>query len=328
VISALTGAAARPVGRRAARAVVGPLPPAVADGLRRVLAAVPGPPLRSPVRRALVRALSAGGIPRAVSTFTLVDAPDLRFVAVDSQVLGQLYWWGERGWEPELLPWWRACCRSSRSVLELGANVGWFAVQGGRAAPSVRHVAVEPHPYSAAICRAHLALNGVRSVEVVEAAAVADGAVASVPLHVPADQQATPTVAFLTDDTELPASMGRDVSAVLDVPAVPVQSLLDGVDLIKLDVEGQEHVLLGAARAHLRSQRPTLFVEVLPGTRQLRQLLAELCTADGYRCYAVTPQRLVELAPSRLATVRLLEEFGCQDVILRAADRPLPDPAR
>ena len=34
-------------------------------------------------------------------------------------------------------------------MLELGTNVGYFAVQGGRAAPGARYVAVEPHPLSA-----------------------------------------------------------------------------------------------------------------------------------------------------------------------------------
>jgi FkbM family methyltransferase len=309
-----------PAGRRFARAVVGLLPIPLADRLRRALAPGAG---ASRVRRAVLRRLYRGGIPRAVSRFRLIDNPDLEFVAVDSQVLEQLYWCGEQGWEPELLPWWRAFCRGSQSVLELGTNVGYFAVQGARAAPGVRYVAVEPHPVSAEICRTHLALNRVTSVEVVEAAAVADPAVPSTALLVPADQAATPTVAFLSSDTELPADMARDVVAVLDVPAIDVRQLLHGVDLIKMDVEGQEHVLLAAMRDHLRTRRPTLFVEVLTGTVQLRALLAELCTTLGYRCYALSRQGLVELDGERLATARLMDEFGCQDVLLCAGELPL-----
>jgi FkbM family methyltransferase len=308
-----------PAGRRIARAVVGRLPIPLADALRRVLAPGGGP---APVRRAVLRGLYRGGMPREVSCFRLVDNPDLEFVAVDSQVLEQLYWCGEQGWEPELLPWWRAFCRSSTSVLELGTNIGYFAVQGARAAPGVRYVAVEPHPVSAEICRTHLRLNAVTSVEVVEAAAVADPAVPSVALLVPADQAATPTVAFLSADTELPADMARDVVAVHDVPAIDVRGLLDGVDLIKMDVEGQEHVLLTAMRDHLRTRRPTLFVEVLPGTVQLRALLAELCATDGYRCYALSREGLIELDSRELATVRLMDRYGCQDVLLSSGALP------
>lgn len=288
-----------------------PLPRWLAGPLRRLL-----PP-------ALARRLYRTGIPRGVERFRLADAPDLEFVAVDSQVLEQLYWAGERGWEPELLPWWRAFCHQATAVLELGANVGYFAVQGGRAAPSARYVAVEPHPLSAQVCRTHLALNGVSSVEVVEAAAVASP-VPTVALHVPADQAATPTVAFLPADSELPEDMARDVARVIDVPAVDVRSLLDGVDLIKLDVEGQEHLLLAAMREHVSAHRPPLFVEVLPGTTQLRQLIGELCAADGYRCHAFGRNGLVELDTDRLATIRLMDEFGCQDVLLCTGDLPEP----
>ena len=65
------------------------------------------------------------------------------------------------------------------------------------------------------------------------------------------------------------------------------------------------------------------FVEVLAGTVQPRALLADLCATDGYRCYALSRQGLVELDAERLATVRLMDEYGCQDVILSAADMPL-----
>jgi FkbM family methyltransferase len=257
-----------------------------------------------------------------VSSFRLADNAALEFVAVDSQVLEQLYWCGEQGWEPGLLRWWRVFCRRSRSVLELGTNVGYFAVQGGRAAPGVRYVAVEPHPLSARICRTHLALNHVTSVEVIEAAAVANPAVMSVRLLVPAHQAATPTVAFLRTDSELPADMAGNVVAEIDVPAIDVQRLIEGADLIKMDVEGQEHVLLAAIRGHLRERRPTLFVEVLPGTVRLRAQLAELCAADGYRCYVPGRHGLVELDGGQLATARLMDDHGCQDVILTVADMP------
>jgi FkbM family methyltransferase len=313
--------AARAAVRSLARSIVGRLPVAVAEAVRRPLPH-DSPPGR--IRHAMLHALREGGIPRGVSTFRVVDDPDLAFVAADSLVLAQVYWYGEQGWEPELLPWWRRFCRRSRSVLELGANVGYFTVQAARAAPGVRYVAVEPHPFSLEICRANLALNGVHSVKLIGAAAVADPQTSSVRLLVPADQLATPTVAFLPSGTELPAGMTRGVTTALDVPAHDVRELLKGADLVKLDVEGQEHALLAAGLDLLREHRPTLVVEVLPGTARLRALLAELCLRDGYRCYAPTRDRLVQLDPARLATVRLKEEYGGQDVILCTTDPPQP----
>jgi FkbM family methyltransferase len=304
--------------RRAAAGIVRRLPVPVADRLRGPSTAPPGSARRR-AHHLLLEALRRGGIPAGVTTFNLPDHPGLRFVSHDSLVLDQLYWFGERGWEPELLPWWRRCCARASAILELGANVGYFTVQGARANPRASYLAVEPHPASAAVCRANLALNGIGSVELVEAAAVPEPGPPTVELRVPADQLATPTVAFLGAGTELPGPMRRHVATTLAVPAVDVRSLLAGVDLVKLDVEGQEHALLAAARDHLRTRRPTVFVEVLPGTARLRRLLVELCRDDGYRCHVpVADGGLVRLREADLLGARLLDRYGGQDVILSA----------
>src|SRR5215217_3032819 len=182
--------------RRMAAAVVRRLPVTVADRLRGAG--------RQHAHDLLLEGLRRGGIPAGVTTFTLPDNPGLRFVNAESLVLHQLYWFGEQGWEPQLLPWWRRFCRRSSAILELGANVGYFTVQGARAAPEARYIAVEPYPASARVCRANLELNRVTSVELVAAAAVAGAEPSAVELRVPADQLASPTVAFVGAGTELP----------------------------------------------------------------------------------------------------------------------------
>jgi FkbM family methyltransferase len=291
--------------RRVAAGVVRRLPVPLADRLR------------ARARDPLLQVLRRGGIPAGVATFTLGDNRELRFVNAESLVLHQLYWFGEQGWEPQLLPWWRACCRRASAILELGANVGYFTVQGARAGPGARYVAVEPYPASARVCRANLTLNRVTSVELLAAAAVAGGQ-ATVELRVPADQLAAPTVAFVGAGSELPEPMGRHVTRTVAVPAVDVRALLDGVDLLKLDVEGQEHALLAASREHLAAHRPTVFVEVLPGTARLRRLLAELCRDDGFRCYVPRAGSLHRLEVPEILGAPLLDRYGCQDVILSA----------
>ena len=303
--------------RRITAGAVRRLPVTVADRLRD---SASGPP-RSRRRRgrdALLHLLRRGGIPGGVRTFTLPGNPELHFVSEESLVLHQLYWFGERGWEPQLLPWWRRFCRRSSAILELGANVGYFTVQGAKAGPQARYVAVEPHPFSARVCRANLELNRVGSVELVTAAAVAGTEPAAVELQVPLDQLATPTVAFVGADTELPEPMSRHVTQTVSVPTVDVRSLLSGVDLLKLDVEGQEHALLAASREHLRTAKPTVFVEVLPGTTRLRRLLAELCRDDGFHCYVPRADALVRLEVPDILGAPLLDRYGGQDVIVSA----------
>jgi len=297
--------------------VVRRLPVTVADRLRGP-AAAPTHSRRHRAHEALLQVLRRGGIPAGVTTFPLRDNPELMFVNAESLVLHQLYWFGEQGWEPQLLPWWRRFCRRSSAILELGANVGYFTVQGARAGPHARYVAVEPYPASARVCRANLELNRVESVELVTAAAVANTELSAVELQVPWDQLATPTVAFIGADTELPERMRRRITQTISVPAVDVRSLLSGIDLFKLDVEGQEHALLAASREHLRTRKPTVFVEVLPGTSRLRRLLADLCRDDGFHCYVPRADSLVRLEAPDMLAAPLLDRYGCQDVIRSA----------
>jgi FkbM family methyltransferase len=305
--------AAHLAGRSLLTGLVRRLPAAAAAALRRPTKGSRRP---SRLRRMVQEVLRRGGLPAAARTFTLPDNPSLRFVNADSLVVQQLYWFGEQGWEPELLPWWRQACRRATKIVELGANVGYFAVQGGRAAPGVRYLAVEPHPASVQACRENLALNGIGSVEVLAAAATADPARSRVELVIPWEQLGAPTVAFLPGGSELPASMADRAATTIAVPAVDVRSLLDGVDVLKVDVEGQEHTLLSAGWPQLRAHRPAIFVEVLPGTRQLRGLLAQLCTDLGYRCFAPRPDRLVPVPVSRLPTIDLWREHRTNDVVL------------
>ncbi len=303
--------------RRVTAGVVRRMPVGIADRLR---GPVPGgsASLRHRAREALLDLLRRGGIPAGVRTFTLGGNDTLGFVNAESLVLHQLYWFGEQGWEPQLLPWWLRFCRRSSAILELGANVGYFTVQGATAAPHARYIAVEPYPFSARVCRANLDLNRIESVDLVEAAAVADAGRPAVELRVPEDQLATPTVAFIGPDTELPEPMSRRVTQTVSVPAVDVRSLLAGVDLLKLDVEGQEHALLMASREHLRARRPTVFVEVLPGTHRLRGLIADLCRDDGFGCYVPLGDSLIRLGTAEILRAPLLDRYGCQDVILSA----------
>ena len=201
------------------------LPAAAIDWLRR--------PQRAPSalerpRRAARQLLHHGGVPRSVRTFRLPDNPRLTFVNVESRVAQQLFWLGEQGWEPELLPWWRFYCRGAATIVELGANIGYFAVQAATTAPRARYIAVEPHPVSARVCRENLALNGVQSVHLLNAAATADPAQSTIQLAVPAGQLATPTIAFVSAGSELPRHMARHVRTTLNVAAVDVRSLLHG----------------------------------------------------------------------------------------------------
>jgi FkbM family methyltransferase len=117
------------------------------------------------------------------------------------------------------------------AVLDLGANIGaWGAALLARL-PVARMVALEPDPETAAVLRCTVRANG-READwtVVEACATAaDG-----------------TVAFRPAGFGL-SRMGDGPGSVT-VPARDAFALLEGVDLLKIDIEGAEWALVADAR--------------------------------------------------------------------------------
>lgn len=284
------------------------------------------------LQRRLLEVARHRGVPASTRSFPLVDNPEISLVNADSFVVERLYWFGEKyGYEPDGLRWWRYFCGRSSHILELGANVGYYSVQGARAAPSARYVAVEPHPGCAEVCRDNLRVNGISNVELVEAAAVADAGVTSVTLRMPGALShdhyvQAPCTAFVGRN-ELHKNDADDPTyTTFDVRAVEFRSLMAGVDLLKMDVEGQEHVLLSSIEADLAAARPTMFVELLDDTPNLRTLIARLCGATDYTCFVATPDGLAGLAPGQIESVSLPTRFGTRDLILTCQEVPAGRP--
>jgi hypothetical protein len=110
-------------------------------------------------------------------------------------------WFGEHGWEPELLPWWRYACRHTSKIVELGTNVGPFCcagrdrrtsggVRGRRAAPLFRPgLPGQPRPQRH---RLRCGASGCR-VAMLPVAATADPSQPATKLVIPWEQLATPT---------------------------------------------------------------------------------------------------------------------------------------
>ena len=217
-----------------------------------------------------------------------------RLAVVGSRLERTLWWWGAQGYEPAEARWWRRLCAAAGNVLEVGANIGWYSVVGGREA--AEYTAVEPNPEAAGVLRRNLDLNALGHVRVVEAAVVGADGPARVELALP-DQEAhstAPTGAFLRVGTE--AMSDRNAARSVTVPTVTAASLFAGRDLVKLDIEGSEATVLAAALPEIRRSRPILLVEVLPGAARLQQVLGELVEL-GYRVLDLAdPPRHLDLA--------------------------------
>jgi FkbM family methyltransferase len=243
-----------------------------------------------------------------------LDRRDVSFVPADSMVMEATYWFGTQGYEGVLAELWPRLCARSQSVLEIGGNVGFYTVLGGKAAPGA-YTVVEPLPELAGILRRNLALNKLERVDVVEAAAVPDAMDAPVQLNLPDEGRDAVIGAHLVTGITLAE---RSSSRVLDVPGVDIRLLAEGCDLIKLDVEGAEFALLKAALPIMERTAPTIVVEVLPESRLLGALLAGMAQRMGYTIYVIPSFRTEYpvAVPHASFTSRTPAMFQSKDVIL------------
>lgn len=275
-----------------------------------------------------MRAARYRGVPPDLTSFALHDNPDVRMTNADSFIVEWLYWFGERyGYEPATIRWWRQFCAASSSIVELGANIGYYTVQGARMTPAAGYTAVEPHPRCAEVCRRNLVLNGISNVTVVEAAAVADASSATVPLVLPGGRDhydEAPCTGFVGVNDVHHGAVDRSSYSSVQVPTVEISKLVGpATDLVKMDVEGQEHLLLLTLLDQLKETRPTIFVELLDSTPHLRALVLDELLPAGYQCFVPAEKALLPLSPAAIADVSLSKAFGTRDIILTTSPKSL-----
>jgi FkbM family methyltransferase len=254
-----------------------------------------------------------------LETFTLPDNSEVRLVALESLLARLLYWYGETGYEGSETFWWRRFCREAHSILELGANIGYYSVQGGLANPAARYRAVEANPAAAEVVKRNLALNNVTNVEVLAVAVVGAKTSETLELAFPDQEQyAAPTGAYLSDRAEGVDERTFSRSVTVDVAAMT--DLLQDADLLKLDIEGVEAEVLTSVMSTLLESRPVIFLEVLSGAGRLRPVLSKL-HHGGYVVYAIGEQSLHLLTREQIDAAEPLPRYGSRDVILVPASR-------
>jgi FkbM family methyltransferase len=174
------------------------------------------------------------------------------------------------GHEDALAPVFGRLLPEGGVFLDVGAHVGRWSLRLARKASRV--IAVEANPDTAAVLKAHIELNGVTNVEVLEMAAW--DSVAQLRLDDPNRQVGGGSTRVLEDDEGT-------------VPAAPLDVMLAAeprIDLIKLDVEGADlHALRGLAETITRC-RPEMLIERhdIYGYYQLADLTT-LIESFGYR---------------------------------------------
>ncbi len=223
-------------------------------------------------------------LPPFLSTF---DGGAQKFVAaLSNRVARTLYFYGT--YEPVQTAVFLHVVRPRQTVLDVGANIGYFALLAARRVGEAgRVVAFEPEPANAALLRQNIELNGHRNVAVEEQAVGREAGV--VRLAVADANQPDGDVC-----TTVFAEGGRWKS----VKVVPVVGLdgycaaqrIDRVDVLKLDIEGGEaHAVPGMRDGIRRGVYRRVFLELHPEHLRLlgktpEDILAEFLDR-GYACW-------------------------------------------
>lgn len=190
----------------------------------------------------------------------------------------QIYFFGTYQMEEQLLKIWEHEAKSARMVFDVGANAGVYSLASLAANEHATVHAFEPTPEIASRLRDTVALNRLLRLHVHELAVFSENGRASL-RRFRGETGANEGMNFITaareDETESVAAVSLD--SFCDEHGI------DRIDLLKLDIQGQEHrALAGAAR--------------LLGACRIRMIFTELNWAGhpNQACPATESIRILE----------------------------------
>lgn len=196
-------------------------------------------------------------------------------------------------WEASETAWFSNRIAHGDTVLDIGANVGWFTLLaakfGGRHAEI--H-AFEPRPDTARMLKRTISDNGLRDqVHVWEYALSNQWAELELCWS---DTAGNPGNSFLatTASRGAPAGKATVFTAILDefLPEV-------APDIVKIDVEGAEPLVFMGATNAIKRKRPPILSELFPAQLEMVAGVSakdyiDMMASFGYRCYLLEDGKL------------------------------------
>lgn len=216
-----------------------------------------------PLHRGKVRLVdtlwrAAAGRAGATRTATLTTGHRIH-CDLNQQLQRQYYYFGTYWRERREIACWQNVARQSRTILDVGANLGIYTWSARAANPACTVHAFEPTPAHAAHLRHTIKVNSVTSVHVHEAAVGRESGEAVLNLW-SGESRDNEGMNFVTDAPQTAESLPVRVVSLDDFCDT---NGIDSVDLLKMDVQGNEQAVLSGARRMLGKGRiGTVFVEL------------------------------------------------------------------
>lgn len=219
----------------------------------------------------------------------------------DDWIATQAFWKGFGGYEGQCEHIFHSLARSSETIVDVGANIGYYSLIAAAANPSAKVIAFEPAANANARLRYHAKMNGFENI-------VAE------PLIVSNDSRPIPF--FLPRGAAigqvLAASTKRGWADSTDEVILPSISMdeykrsrgLPSIDLVKMDCEFHEREVLEGMKDILKTDKPDILMEVLfyesdgvkgqfnySQSAEIERILRE----NGYAFYLIAESALIRM---------------------------------
>ncbi len=220
----------------------------------------------------------------------IASLPDFRiYLSPDDLDVGRHVRVGS--YEPEVAAVFRRLVRPGMTVVDIGANIGYFTLLlAALVGPEGRVLAVEPNGRNLRMLEASRRLNGFDHVVPIQVAA--SRSTGLLELHASHSNGTTTALRTGRETAALDALLAAET-----VPALRLGDILPAdrrVALVKVDVEGAEYNALLGCEAMIARDRPTIVSEFnpaqLPGISSISgpDYLSWL-VAQGYRIAVIEP---------------------------------------
>jgi FkbM family methyltransferase len=186
--------------------------------------------------------------------------------------------------EPYCLPFLRACAGKGGTVIDVGANIGFYTLESAVAVGSLgRVISIEAAPSHLHSLRQNLELNNMKNVSIV-GSAVGDASGHAM-LTLPRGNNLG---MFTLGEVEGEEAYRVIISTIDDLLE---KQNVQSVDLIKMDIEGSEFKALHGAAKTFQRFRPSLLIELnelaLRRCGSSSQAVKGLLTEMGYRGWRI-----------------------------------------
>ena len=170
--------------------------------------------------------------------------------------------------------------KKPRTIIDIGANIGWWSISLSKTYPASKIYSFEPMPETIKYLRKNLAVNKVRNVRDYEVA-LSNKASIEIFNYYPG----FPAASSFGDTQKLKAKKVKVRLLTLDLFAFA------DVDFIKINAEGMELFVLKGARQTIANDHPVIFCEMMRKycakfnyhPNDIIKFLAEL----NYKCYTI-----------------------------------------